>query len=118
MKGIDAMKKHLGQNSVIKIQKGNDVDEIEIAPLDIEYLPEYWSLFDFLSEIGSKGKVKPEDTLKLLTSKEKSKTLVELIKISIKKANPDVDDSILSKFISKNLLKILPVFFEINTPEV
>jgi len=116
MKGIEAMKRHLGKPVKLEL-KGEDgsVDEIEISPLPLEYFPELWSVLERIIEV--KGfdleNIKPEDVVKML-NKETIKTLGKLMKVSLKQSYPNADDKLLEGFIVRNYFLLLEKLFEVN----
>jgi len=119
LKDIEAMKRHLGLPGVIRLEnEDGSVDEVEMNPLPMEYLPEFLyvtSRFMKLNPDQLKEGMDDEAFLKLFEP-EVIRTLNKCILASLKSRYPEADEDMLKRFISANFIPCFNTFLEINTP--
>ena len=117
MRGIDAMKRHLGKPEIIKLRNEDGTyDEIEMKPLTMEHFPKLCSLFSAL-EVDSLDKIDDSEMLKMFTE-ENVRLMTELIYESLKQAYPDSDEEVLKRFIAVNFFDLMGALFTVNLPQI
>lgn len=106
------MKKHLGIGKKVTI----DGDEIEIAPLGVEFLSEFFSLAASFQHTAG------DDTVNLLDKLEpKSIEAMKTFVLETLKRSPTMEGNTpeeVSQFAMKNFMTLIPDIMELNTPSV
>jgi len=111
MKGIEALKKHLGkpQKMILKNEDGTE-DEIE---LDILPLDKYQDMMYLLGKLAVEGE---EGISMSKIDKEAGEVMTDLILSTLKQSYPTVDEKDLKRFASTHYFELMTKIFEVNTP--
>ena len=118
MKGLEAMRRHLGRANVVKLENDDGTyNEIEIKPLPFECIPEFWSIFQSFADagLGANEEMDLKTMMKAL-NKEVIETINSLLLKSLKITYPDADENLLKEFIASNFMELMTAMFEVNMP--
>ncbi len=86
--------------------------EIELYPLEVTYLPDFFSLY------GKLGGKSDEDAItNFMADKENSKIMVDLIVAMIKNSFPkDTDEVLIKRFCMKYFVELQEILLELHQP--
>ena len=98
----DKFKRHLGLPVSVKLKNARgEEDEFNFRPLKTEKLLD---MLDLSKEIDKSGDI----------TKEQANHMISLIKQMVELSYPELSKEIIEDFISYNLMKLLPIFFEVH----
>lgn len=107
MNSDERYKRHLGKALDVSI----DGETFKMKPLGATYLPKLFKVIGKMSSLDENSK--PEDIAEVFTE-ENVTNLVDLMVISLKKADPEATENILKEFVSENFWDLFFPFLEVN----
>lgn len=95
-----------------KIDNNGKEETILLKPLPLSNIP---NLFKIMNEIQKHTIDKQVDVLGVLSSdKDTTLLIMDVIKATVKKSYPELEDNLVDEFVAVNMFQLLPLVIEVN----